>query len=61
MERSINKTLEDIRSAILEIDSFFETRPIRYDVYLSDVCLRRTVERNITIIGGNEQTTASCS
>lgn len=51
MERKINKTLEDIRSAILEIDSFFETRPIRYDVYLSDVCLRRAVERNITIIG----------
>lgn len=51
MERSINKTLEDILNAILEIDSFFETRPRRYDVYLSDVCLRRAVERNITIIG----------
>ena len=24
---------------------------MRYDVYLSDVCLRRAVERNITIIG----------
>lgn len=51
MERTINKTLEDILSAILEVDSFFETRPMRYDVYLSDVCLRRAVERNITIIG----------
>ncbi|MBO4941874.1 MAG: DUF86 domain-containing protein [Muribaculaceae bacterium] len=51
MERSISKTLEDIRGAILEIDSFFETRPMRYDIYLSDVCLRRAVERNITIIG----------
>lgn len=51
MERSINKILEDIRNAILEVDSFFETRPMRYDVYLSDVCLRRAVERNITIIG----------
>ena len=51
MERSINKTLEDIRGAILEIESFFEIRPKRYDVYLSDVCLRRAVERNITIIG----------
>ena len=51
MERAINKTLEDILNAILEIDSFFETRPKRYDVYLSDVCLRRAVERNITIIG----------
>lgn len=51
MERSISKTLEDIRNAILEVDSFFETRPRRYEVYLSDLCLRRAVERNITIIG----------
>ena len=51
MERQINKILEDIRNAILEVDSFFETRARRYDLYLSDVCLRRAVERNITIIG----------
>lgn len=51
MERTINKTLEDIRGAIIEIESFFDTRPMRFDVYLSDVCLRRAVERNITIIG----------
>lgn len=51
MERTISKTLEDIRNAILEVDSFFETRPKRYEVYLSDLCLRRAVERNITIIG----------
>ena len=51
MERSVSKILEDILNAILEIDSFFDTRPRRYDVYLSDVCLRRAVERNITIIG----------
>lgn len=51
MERKINKTLEDILNSILEIESFFETRPKRYDTYLSDVCLLRAVERNITIIG----------
>lgn len=51
MERTISKTLEDIRNDILEVDSFFETRPKRYEVYLSDLCLRRAVERNITIIG----------
>ena len=51
MERKVNKTLEDIRTAILEIDSFFETRPMRFDVYMSDICLRRAIERNITIIG----------
>ncbi len=51
MERSVNKTLEDILNAIREIESFFEIRPKRYDVYLEDVCLRRAIERNITIIG----------
>lgn len=51
MERSVNKTLEDILNAIREIESFFENRPKRYDVYLEDVCLRRAIERNITIIG----------
>lgn len=51
MERSVNKTLEDILNAIQEIESIFEIRPKRYDVYLEDVCLRRAIERNITIIG----------
>lgn len=51
MERRINKILEDIYLAITEIDQFFENRERRYDVYLKDVCLRRAVERNITIIG----------
>ena len=51
MERAISKTLEDIRNAILEVDSFFESRPRRFDIYLSDICLRRAIERNITIIG----------
>lgn len=51
MERTVSKTLEDIRNAILEIDTFFVTRPRRYDIYLSDVCLRRADERNVTIIG----------
>lgn len=51
MERTVSKTLQDIISAIDEIESFFESRPKRFDIYLSDVCLRRAVERNITIIG----------
>lgn len=40
------KVLEDIIRAIEEIDFFFESRPKRYDIYLSDICLRRAVERN---------------
>lgn len=45
MERELKKTLEDIKQAIKEIDSFFESRPKRYDLYITDLCLRRAVER----------------
>lgn len=51
MELRINKTLYDILTAIQEIEGFFASRPLRFDVYLSDLCLKRAVERNITIIG----------
>lgn len=51
MERPVNKTLEDIFLAISEIEGFFDSRVRRFDVYLSDICLRRAIERNITIIG----------
>lgn len=47
----MKKTLEDIKQAIKEIDSFFESRPKRYDLYITDLCLRRAVEREIGIIG----------
>lgn len=51
MERQVSKSLEDIVKAICEIEGFFETRPLRYDAYVSDICLKRAVERNVTIIG----------
>lgn len=51
MDQSVKKYLEDILLAIDEIDTFFESRQKRFDVYIADVCLRRAVERNITIIG----------
>lgn len=51
MEQSVKKFLEDILSAIDEIELFFESRQKRFDVYRSDICLRRAIERNITIIG----------
>lgn len=51
MEPKIKTSLEDILCAIEEIESFFESRPLRFDVYLADLCLRRAVERNVTIIG----------
>lgn len=51
MEQSVKKFLEDILSAIDEIELFFEFRQKRFDVYQADICLRRAIERNITIIG----------
>lgn len=51
MEQSVKKFLEDILSAIDEIELFFESRQRRFDVYQADICLRRAIERNITIIG----------
>lgn len=33
------------------MNCFFESRQKRFDVYRSDICLRRAIERNITIIG----------
>jgi len=50
MERQLSKSLEDIFRAIVEIEGFFEMRPLRYDVYVADICLKRAVERNVTII-----------
>ena len=51
MEHSINKILNDILTSISEIEYFFTSRPRRFDAYISDICLKRAVERNITIIG----------
>lgn len=51
MESNVVKYLADILNAITEIDGFFDSRQKRFDVYVSDICLKRAVERNITIIG----------
>ena len=51
MGNDVNIILDDILNAISEIESFFETREKRFDIYISDICLKRAVERNITIIG----------
>jgi uncharacterized protein with HEPN domain len=51
MEDSVKKHLEDILIAIEEIDVFFEKLPKRFDEFVSNLLLRRAVERNIEIIG----------
>lgn len=51
MDDSIKKHLQDILTAIEEIESFFDGRTKLYDDFYSNLCLRRAVERNIEIIG----------
>ncbi|HOU96512.1 MAG TPA: DUF86 domain-containing protein [Bacteroidales bacterium] len=45
------KLLYDIKMAIDEIESFFETEPETYANYSTNSILRRAVERNLEIIG----------
>lgn len=51
MERNVKKFLEDILNVINEIDGFFAESEKRYDEYLSNTCLRRAIQMNISIIG----------
>ena len=46
-----NKHLQDILTAIEEIDSFFGTDPKLFNKFAENICLRRAVERNIEVIG----------
>lgn len=51
MDDLINKHLQDILTAIQEIESFFGDKPKLFDDFYSDLCLRRAIERDIEIIG----------
>ena len=51
MDRKTLKYLNDIYSAILEIESFMENRPKEYATFCNDTLFRRGVERNIEIMG----------
>ena len=51
MDDKIKKYLEDILTAIDEIDTFFEKFPRKYDEFVDNFLIRRAVERNIEIIG----------
>lgn len=50
-DRKTQKHLEDILSAIIEIESFLEDRPKEYNTFCNDTLFRRGVERNIEIMG----------
>ena len=45
------KYLQDILTAIEEIESFFGNGPKLFEDFSCNLCLRRAVERNIEIIG----------
>ena len=51
MERTIKKSLEDILTVINEIETFFPDGEKRFDTYMSNTCLRRAIQMNISIIG----------
>lgn len=51
MDRELKKYLEDILSAIDEIESFVGQYPRRYDVFCNTPILIRAVQMNIAIIG----------
>ena len=51
MDDAIAKYLNDIQTAISEIEMAQERFGNRYDVFVSDVVFRRFVERNIEIMG----------
>ena len=46
-----NKHLQDILTAVEEIDSFFGSEPKLFNEFAENLCLRRAVERNIEVIG----------
>jgi len=51
MDERILKWLYDIRTAILEIESYFEDLPKDFNQYESNIILKRAVERDLEIIG----------
>ena len=51
MDNFIKKHLQDIATAIDEIESFFDDQPNLFENFCKDLRLRRAIERNIEIIG----------
>lgn len=51
MDREMRKYLQDILSAIDEIESFVAQYPRRYDIFCNTPILLRAVQMNIAIIG----------
>lgn len=51
MDIELKVWLQDIITAINEIDSFFADRPRVFEAFKQDIKTKRAVERNLEIIG----------
>jgi len=51
MDNSIRAWLYDILSSIHEVESYFSEVPMEFEIYKSDLKMKRAVERNVEIIG----------
>jgi uncharacterized protein with HEPN domain len=51
MDNETKTWLYDILQSIIEIESYYENKPRKYEEYISDLKTKRAVERNLEIIG----------
>ncbi|MFZ4705332.1 MAG: DUF86 domain-containing protein [Bacteroidales bacterium] len=51
MDSNIKTWLFDILQSIVEIESYFEDKPRKFEEYVKDIKTKRAVERDIEIIG----------
>lgn len=51
MDNEIKTWLFDVLQSIIEIESYFENKPKKFQDYLKDIKTKRAIERNIEIIG----------
>lgn len=51
MDERILAYLYDVKKAIIELESFFDGYPMRYDVFVKDALRRCAVERKTEIMG----------
>jgi uncharacterized protein with HEPN domain len=51
MDSEIKTWLYDVLQSIIEIESYFENKPMIFDQYRNDLKTKRAVERDIEIIG----------
>lgn len=56
-DRLIVKYLNDIYDSIMQIESYFEMMPRRFDVYCNTPMMQRAIQMNISIIDDNSENT----